>query len=101
MKLAGITDFTRHDLRHDAATNLVESGASLIEVRDILGHSDIRMTQSYAHAKERGFIRLWRDWQREQKELSQICPRRFCRPDKFPWIDLIRQHPFDAEPSSL
>jgi site-specific recombinase XerD len=54
MKLAGITDFTRHDLRHDAATNLVESGASLIEVRDILGHSDIRMTQRYAHAKERG-----------------------------------------------
>src|SRR5262249_21674963 len=51
---AGITDFKRHDLRHDAATNMVESGASLIEVRDILGHSDIRMTQRYAHAKEQG-----------------------------------------------
>jgi site-specific recombinase XerC len=33
---------------------MVESGASLIEVRDILGHSDIRMTQRYAHAKEQG-----------------------------------------------
>jgi Site-specific recombinase XerD len=54
MKRAGITDFKRHDLRHDAATNMVESGASLIEVRDILGHSDIRMTQRYAHAKEHG-----------------------------------------------
>ena len=54
MKQAGITDFKRHDLRHDAATNMVESGASLIEVRDILGHSDIRMTQRYAHAKEQG-----------------------------------------------
>jgi integrase len=40
--------------RHDAATNMVESGASLIEARDILGHSDIRMTQRYAHAKEQG-----------------------------------------------
>jgi integrase len=54
MKLAGVTDFKRHDLRHDAATNMVESGASLIEVKDILGHSDIRMTQRYAHAKEQG-----------------------------------------------
>jgi site-specific recombinase XerD len=54
MKQAGIIDFKRHDLRHDAATNMVESGASLIEVRDILGHSDIRMTQRYAHAKEQG-----------------------------------------------
>jgi hypothetical protein len=39
---------------YDAATNMVESGASLIEVKDILGHSDIRMTQRYAHAKEQG-----------------------------------------------
>jgi site-specific recombinase XerD len=54
MKQAGVTDFSRHDLRHDAATNLVEAGASLIEVRDILGHSDIRMTQRYAHAKDQG-----------------------------------------------
>src|SRR5262249_14706682 len=35
---AGITDFKRHDLRHDAATNMVESGRRLMEVGDILGH---------------------------------------------------------------
>src|SRR5215471_10566345 len=76
MKRAGITDFKRHDLRHDAATNMVESGASLIEVRDILGHSDIRMTQRYAHAKEQGIHQAVARLAERAKKLSQICPKR-------------------------
>jgi site-specific recombinase XerD len=73
---AGITDFKRHDLRHDAATNMVESGANLIEVRDILGHSDIRMTQRYAHAKEQGVHQAVARLAERAKKLSQICPKR-------------------------
>lgn len=46
---AGIEDFTVHDLRHTCAAWLVSAGASLIEVRDLLGHSTIRMTERYAH----------------------------------------------------
>jgi site-specific recombinase XerD len=75
MKQAGIADFKRHDLRHDAATNMVESGASLIEVRDILGHSDIRMTQRYAHAKEQGVHQAVARLAERAKKLSQICPK--------------------------
>jgi integrase len=76
MKLAGITDFKRHDLRHDAATNMVESGASLIEVRDILGHSDIRMTQRYAHAKEQGVHQaVARLAERAKKNCPKFVPK--------------------------
>ncbi len=76
MKRAGVTDFTRHDLRHDAATNMVESGASLVEVRDILGHSDIRMTQRYAHAKEQGVHQaVARLAEREKKKCPKSVPR--------------------------
>ncbi len=38
-----------HDLRHTAAAWLIKSGASLKHVADLLGHSDVRVTQRYAH----------------------------------------------------
>lgn len=48
-KRAGISDFTPHDLRHTCASWLVQKGVSLYEVRDILGHSSIKLTERYAH----------------------------------------------------
>ena len=45
----GIEDFRIHDLRHTCAAWLVKEGVPLIEVRDLLGHRTIQMTERYAH----------------------------------------------------
>lgn len=43
------TLITPHTLRHAYATNLIASGASLIAVKDLLGHASITTTQRYLH----------------------------------------------------
>ena len=48
-KAAGIEDFHIHDLRHTCAAWLVSAGVPLTEVRDLLGHSTVIMTERYAH----------------------------------------------------
>jgi integrase len=46
---ADTADFRIHDLRRTCAAWLVSAGVPLMEVRDLLGHTTVRMTKRYAH----------------------------------------------------
>jgi len=51
-KRSGLSDLRFHDLRHTAATRMVESGVNIVAISKILGHSDIKTTMRYAHPEE-------------------------------------------------
>lgn len=52
LKKAGVVNFRWHDLRHTAASYLAQSGAGLIDIAAILGHSTLQMVQRYAHLSD-------------------------------------------------
>ncbi|MFT6389971.1 MAG: integrase [Cellvibrionaceae bacterium] len=46
---AGIKNFRFKDLRHTYGSWLAMNGTDLIDIRDLMGHTDIKTTQIYAH----------------------------------------------------
>jgi integrase len=46
---AGVPDLRVHDLRHSFASALVNQGIPIYDIQKLLGHSDIKTTERYAH----------------------------------------------------
>ncbi len=56
-KRAGLEGCSAHTLRHTHATRLIQNGLNLYEVKEILGHADIKTTMRYAHIEKQSVSR--------------------------------------------
>jgi integrase len=72
VKAAGVRPGRLHDARHTAGTLLLEHGVDIRVVQDILGHSDLRMTQQYTKTTSK----LARD---AAEKIGAALFGRFCR----------------------
>lgn len=58
---AGLQNCRVHTLRHTLASRLIQNGMSVYEVREILGHGDIKTTMRYAHLEQKQVTSKARD----------------------------------------
>jgi integrase len=61
IRRAGIQNCRVHTLRHTHASRLIQNGMTVYEVKEILGHSDIKTTLRYSHLESRQVTAKARD----------------------------------------
>lgn len=50
-----------HSLRHSFATHMLDNGADLIAIKDLLGHSSLSSTQVYTHLQQKKIKKVYRN----------------------------------------
>lgn len=70
MKKKGLTV---HSIRHSTATHLLEAGANVRYVQELLGHKDIETTVKYTHLKIESLKRIYKSFHpRENQSFQEI-----------------------------
>ena len=61
-----------HSIRHSTATHLLDNGAGVRQVQELLGHKSIESTVLYTHVQTEGLARIFRRYHPREHELFEV-----------------------------
>lgn len=72
-------EISTHSIRHSTATHLLENGASIRHVQELLGHSNIESTVRYTHVMIDGLSQVYRKHHPREHELYEVVDEEYHR----------------------
>lgn len=70
-------EISTHSIRHSTATHLLDNGASVRHVQELLGHKNIETTVRYTHVQTEGLFRIYRKYHPREHELFDTVDEKY------------------------
>ncbi|TAL44199.1 MAG: hypothetical protein EPN91_04910 [Salinibacterium sp.] len=70
-------EISTHSIRHSTATHLLENGASVRHVQELLGHRNIESTVRYTHVMTDGLAKVYRRHHPREHELYEVVDEEY------------------------
>ena len=72
-------EISAHSIRHSTATHLLENGASIRHVQELLGHRNIESTVRYTHVMTDGLAKVYRKHHPREHDLFEVADAEYER----------------------
>lgn len=70
-------EISAHSIRHSTATHLLDNGASVRHVQEILGHKDIQTTVRYTHVQAEQMAKAYRKYHPREHDLFEVVDEEY------------------------
>ena len=88
-----------HSIRHSTATHLLDNGASIRHVQELLGHRNIKTTVRYTHLQTEGVGRIYRKYHPREHELFDSVDEKYFNDVDFLVNQKLARRKVKSEPA--